>query len=89
MIRSKTKYDNSHRQWLTYQLLAGLRHIHSANVFHRDLKVRPRLPPPAAAAPHSALRVRASYVPAILRPERCTDMRVGCAAGQRAAQRRL
>jgi serine/threonine protein kinase len=25
-------------QWLLYQLFAGLRHIHAANVFHRDLK---------------------------------------------------
>jgi serine/threonine protein kinase len=25
-------------QWLLYQLFAGLRHIHSASVFHRDLK---------------------------------------------------
>jgi serine/threonine protein kinase len=44
-------------QWLLYQLFAGLRHIHAANVFHRDLKpgnilvnancdlkVRPRIP---------------------------------------------
>ena len=38
MIRSKTKYDETHRQWLIYQLLAGLKHIHGANVFHRDLK---------------------------------------------------
>ena len=38
MIRSKTKYDEVHTQWLLYQLLAGLKHIHAANVFHRDLK---------------------------------------------------
>ena len=38
MIRSKTKYDETHRQWLIYQLLAGLKHVHGANVFHRDLK---------------------------------------------------
>ena len=38
LIRSKTKYDEVHIQWLLYQLFAGLRHIHAANVFHRDLK---------------------------------------------------
>ena len=38
LIRSKTKYDEVHIQWLLYQLFAGLRHVHAANVFHRDLK---------------------------------------------------
>jgi len=38
MIRSKTSYGEPHRQWLLYQLLAGIKHIHAAGVFHRDLK---------------------------------------------------
>ena len=38
LIRSKTKYEEVHIQWLLYQLFAGLRHIHEASVFHRDLK---------------------------------------------------
>ena len=25
------RYDETHRQWLIYQLLAGLKHIHGAN----------------------------------------------------------
>ncbi len=38
MIKSKTKYDDIHTRWLLFQLLRGLKHIHAANVFHRDLK---------------------------------------------------
>jgi hypothetical protein len=38
LIKSKTKYDDIHTRWLLFQLLRGLKHIHAANVFHRDLK---------------------------------------------------
>lgn len=38
LIKSKTKYDDIHTRWLIFQLLRGLKHIHAANVFHRDLK---------------------------------------------------
>jgi len=38
MIRSETRYDMTHRRWVLYQILQGLKHMHSVNVYHRDLK---------------------------------------------------
>ena len=38
MIRSATRYDESHVKWISYQVLQGLEHMHSAGVIHRDLK---------------------------------------------------
>jgi serine/threonine protein kinase len=38
MIRSETRYDESHRRWIIYQTLHAMRHIHAAGVIHRDLK---------------------------------------------------
>jgi serine/threonine protein kinase len=38
LIKSKTKYDDIHTRWLLFQLLRGLKHIHAASVYHRDLK---------------------------------------------------
>jgi len=40
VIYSGQKLTEEHVQFFLYQLLCGLKHIHSANVIHRDLKVR-------------------------------------------------
>ncbi|KAL5711184.1 mitogen-activated protein kinase [Ranunculus cassubicifolius] len=38
IIRSSQKLTDDHCQYFLYQLLRGLKYIHSANVLHRDLK---------------------------------------------------
>lgn len=38
IIRSKQALTDAHYQSFIYQILAGLKYIHSANVLHRDLK---------------------------------------------------
>ena len=38
IIRSKQALSDDHCQYFVYQLLRGLKYIHSANVLHRDLK---------------------------------------------------
>lgn len=38
IIRSKQALTDDHCQYFLYQLLRGLKYIHSANVLHRDLK---------------------------------------------------
>jgi serine/threonine protein kinase len=40
IINSKNELTDEHYQYFTYQMLRGLKYIHSANVIHRDL-VRP------------------------------------------------
>ena len=39
IIYSKQPLTIDHIQYFLYQLLRGLKYIHSANVLHRDLKV--------------------------------------------------
>ncbi|KAJ6415137.1 hypothetical protein OIU84_004017 [Salix udensis] len=38
IIRSDQKLNDDHCQYFLYQLLRGLKYVHSANVLHRDLK---------------------------------------------------
>ncbi|KAL5747545.1 hypothetical protein ACOSP7_024549 [Xanthoceras sorbifolium] len=38
IIRSDQKLTDNHCQYFLYQLLRGLKYVHSANVLHRDLK---------------------------------------------------
>ncbi|KAK3227875.1 hypothetical protein Dsin_007737 [Dipteronia sinensis] len=38
IIRSDQKLTDDHCQYFSYQLLRGLKYVHSANVLHRDLK---------------------------------------------------
>lgn len=40
VIRSKQVLTTEHKQYFIYQILRGLKYIHSARVLHRDL-VRP------------------------------------------------
>lgn len=38
LLQSTTPISGRHCKWLMFQILRGLKHIHSANVVHRDLK---------------------------------------------------
>ena len=38
IIKSGQKLTNQHFQYFTYQILRGLKWMHSANILHRDLK---------------------------------------------------
>ena len=38
IIKSRQALTESHYQYFVYQILRGLKYIHSANVLHRDLK---------------------------------------------------
>ncbi|KAE8726685.1 Mitogen-activated protein kinase 6 [Hibiscus syriacus] len=38
MLRSNREFTEEHYQYFLYQILRGLKYIHSANVLHRDLK---------------------------------------------------
>src|SRR6478609_10213221 len=38
IIRSEQPLTDAHFQYFLYQILRGLKYIHSANVLHRDLK---------------------------------------------------
>lgn len=37
IIYSKNELTDEHTQYFAYQMLRGLKHIHGANVLHRDL----------------------------------------------------
>jgi serine/threonine protein kinase len=37
IIQSQQQLSQEHIQYFVYQILRGLKHLHSANVIHRDL----------------------------------------------------
>merc|ERR1712130_831992 len=38
ILRSKQYFSNLHIEYILYQILLGIKHIHSAGIVHRDLK---------------------------------------------------
>ncbi len=38
IIRTSQPFSDYHVRYFTYQILRGLKYIHSANVMHRDLR---------------------------------------------------
>lgn len=42
----RVRLSNEQSAWIAYQCIAGVAHLHSRGVAHRDLKVRPKFPHP-------------------------------------------
>ncbi len=46
--------EEVHKQYIMYQLFKALKYMHSAQLLHRDIKVRARPPPPARGSSGSS-----------------------------------
>ena len=61
IIRSPQDLTDDHCQYFIYQVLRGLKYVHSANVLHRDLRRKSRARPCCTTCKHTTCTAPGSY----------------------------